>query len=334
MGTLSNSEDLRLCLLSDSGADRSRWREAGLGSLGAHLLLFSALTFFPTSFSRPELRPTQVRKLTPLVLPNFELTQTVPNKHKISKEISAEAVLPRPRVVIPPSAPKRARTVTTPAPPKVQAQRIPEPPLLAQSAPPAMPQLAPPPQLQAEEKPKLAFETPSAPPQATTRNPGLGKIAPPGNSMTEAVRNLAHGSSGGLAVGDATNDSGGIAEGMNLPQLPAKPRSSLELLSDPMGVDFRPYLIRILATVRRNWFAVLPESVKLGRRGKVAIQFAIDREGRVPKLVIVLPSGTDALDRAAVAGVSASNPFPPLPAEFRGAQIRLQFTFVYNMPAN
>jgi outer membrane biosynthesis protein TonB len=40
-----------------------------------------------------------------------------------------------------------------------------------------------------------------------------------------------------------------------------------------------------------------------------------------------------ALDRAAVAGISASNPFPPLPAEFRGEQIRLQFTFLYNVPA-
>jgi TonB family protein len=120
---------------------------------------------------------------------------------------------------------------------------------------------------------------------------------------------------------------------MNLPPSPGKTGSALELLSDPQGVDFRPYLIKILANVRRNWFAVMPESAKLGRRGKVAIQFAIARNGSVPKLVIVLPSGTDALDRAAVAGISASNPFPPLPTEFRGDQVRLQFTFGYNMPS-
>jgi TonB family protein len=99
-----------------------------------------------------------------------------------------------------------------------------------------------------------------------------------------------------------------------------------------MGVDFRPYLIQILATVRRNWYAVMPEVARLGRQGKVVIQFAINRDGSVPKLVIVSPSGTEALDRAAVAGISASNPFPPLPAEYRGLQIRLQFTFLYNMP--
>jgi TonB family protein len=98
-----------------------------------------------------------------------------------------------------------------------------------------------------------------------------------------------------------------------------------------MGVDFRPYLLRILTTVRRNWMAVIPESVKLGRRGQVVIQFAISKDGRVPKLVIAMSSGADALDRAAVAGISASNPFPPLPAEFKGDQIRVQFTFSYNM---
>jgi len=38
------------------------------------------------------------------------------------------------------------------------------------------------------------------------------------------------------------------------PNQPNKGSSSLELLSDPMGVDFRPYLVRVLAAVRRNWF--------------------------------------------------------------------------------
>jgi TonB family protein len=98
-----------------------------------------------------------------------------------------------------------------------------------------------------------------------------------------------------------------------------------------MGVDFWPYLIKVLSSVRRNWFAVIPESANLGRTGRVVIQFAINRDGSVPKLVIAGPSGADALDRAAVAGISASNPFPPLPNEFKGSQVRLQFVFKYNV---
>ena len=107
--------------------------------------------------------------------------------------------------------------------------------------------------------------------------------------------------------------------------------SSVKLLTEPEGVDFRPYLIQVLASVRRNWYAVMPTSVNLGRRGRVIIQFAISQDGSVPKLVIAVPSGADALDRAAVAGISASNPFPPLPDEFTGEEIRLQLNFLYNI---
>ena len=90
--------------------------------------------------------------------------------------------------------------------------------------------------------------------------------------------------------------------------------------------------MQVLAAVRRNWQAVMPESAKLGRRGRVGIQFSIAKSGSVPKLVITANSGTDALDRAAVAGISASNPFPPLPSEYRGDRIVLQFNFASNMP--
>ena len=62
------------------------------------------------------------------------------------------------------------------------------------------------------------------------------------------------------------------------------------------------------------------------------IQFSIDRKGAVPKLVIADGAGTDALDRAAVAAISASYPFPPLLADYKGDQIRLQLAFAYNMP--
>ena len=89
--------------------------------------------------------------------------------------------------------------------------------------------------------------------------------------------------------------------------------------------------MQVLGSVRRNWFAVIPESARLGMsRGRVLIQFSVARNGSVPKLVIAGPSGTPPLDRAAVAGISASNPFPPLPVEFTGSDIRLQFTFLYN----
>ncbi|MCI0363869.1 MAG: TonB C-terminal domain-containing protein, partial [Phycisphaerales bacterium] len=275
---------------------------------------------------------------------------------KVNRNFNAESLQPRPNIQVPKAAPSTTRPAAPqpglplPPSPLVAQARPPAPAQTPAPAPPVQPQEAPAaqtaqqaPQIQSQEpppeappeKPKLAFETPAAmgQPQA-----GAGRLPMPNTSVSEAVRNTSpsnpRGPSGGIMVGDIGSGVGGIGEGINLPPSPGQLKSNLELLSDPMGVDFRPYLVRVLANVRRNWFAIMPESAKLGRRGRVAIQFAIDREGRVPKLVIVGSSGADALDRAAVAGISASNPFPPLPTEFRGSQIRLQFTFNYNMTAN
>jgi TonB family protein len=135
-----------------------------------------------------------------------------------------------------------------------------------------------------------------------------------------------------MTVGDQdVGGIGGVGSGINLPPSPGSQASQIQLLSDPMGVDFRPYLIRVMTSVKQHWMAILPESARMGRRGKVAIQFSISRDGQVPKLVIATASGAEALDRAAVAGISASVPFPPLPPEFKGDRVVLQFNFAYNM---
>jgi len=163
--------------------------------------------------------------------------------------------------------------------------------------------------------------------------PGERSVAVPNTSVSSAIREVARsGSQGGLVVGDPGAGTGGYGVGINLPPSPGVQGSALELKSDPMGVDFRPYLARILQTIRRNWYAVMPESVKLGRRGKVGLLFAITPDGKVSKVTWSGQSGVEALDRAAVAAISASNPFPPLPPEFKGDRVVLQLNFAYNMP--
>ncbi len=341
----SPPEPVELRLLTEWGGkdDRARWRRAGMVSIAVHVAGVAALMLMPRSWTAP-VEHAMARHITPLIAPITEPTQTTPNKGPLSKEFEADSLAPRPRIHIPPSPPSTTRPAARfnapvagprPAPPPALA----EPPALdnsglraAQGPPVAPPVVQAPPQIQAQEKPKLTFETPAA---GSTPAPGrgTGRLQAPNASVSEAIRSITRGGSGGgLVVGDAGGgDIGGIGEGVNLPPSPGRQASNLELLSDPMGVDFRPYLIRILAAVRRNWFAVMPESAKLGRQGRVGIQFAISHDGSVPKLVIVQHSGTDALDRAAVAGISASNPFPPLPTEFKGPQVRLQFNFAYNV---
>ena len=55
------------------------------------------------------------------------------------------------------------------------------------------------------------------------------------------------------------------------------------------------------------------------------------KDGFVPELGLVGSSGADPLDRAALAGIRASVPFPPLPQEFTGNHLVLQFMFLYNL---
>ena len=336
------SEQEELHLLSDwsLGDDHARRRRAAMLSVAVHVVAIIILTLLPQSAWTPSERRLETRRrVTPLVAPLFyEPTQRAPNKAKISKSFDEQSLRPRPSIQLPKSPPSTTRPAAVapgvPEPPRIEAAENRTAPKFADPLPgPPVPQpQTTPTDQKSPAPPKIALENPGGAPEERV---GPGKLAAPSASVSEAVRDAARrGPSGGLMVGDSGSGVGGVGEALNLPPAPGKVGSALELLSDPMGVDFRPYLVKILASVRRNWWAVMPESAKLGRRGRVAIQFSIDREGRVPKLVIVAPSGADALDRAAIAGISASNPFPPLPNEYRGNQIRLQFNFSYNMPAN
>src|SRR5690606_30898088 len=106
----------------------------------------------------------------------------------------------------------------------------------------------------------------------------------------------------------------------------------MQLLSDPEGVDFKPYLLEVLSKVRGNWFAVVPDDARRGRPGAVTVEFIISRDGSVPKVVIASPSGIQAYNLHSVGSISASEPFPSLPSESPGQEIRLQLAFTYNLP--
>ena len=56
----------------------------------------------------------------------------------------------------------------------------------------------------------------------------------------------------------------------------------MEILTPTEGVDFSTYIARVLASVKRNWYSVMPESARLGDKGKVVLQFRIMQNGVVP----------------------------------------------------
>jgi TonB family protein len=106
----------------------------------------------------------------------------------------------------------------------------------------------------------------------------------------------------------------------------------LEVLTDTQGVDFGPYLSRVLGAVRKNWYNIVPPEATEPemKSGKVSVEFAILRNGHVAGMKLVGPSGDIALDRAAWGGITASVPFAPLPEQFDGPYLALRFHFYYN----
>ena len=103
------------------------------------------------------------------------------------------------------------------------------------------------------------------------------------------------------------------------------------ILSDTKGYDFGPYMNQVINRVRYNWYSLIPEIARLGKKGRVVIIFTISQNGGIQNPHIVANSGTDPLDRAAFGSITASNPFAKLPSGFDGDHLDLQFTFLYNI---
>lgn len=302
----------------DASRDRSYQRAAAIGTAAVHAVLIVALILTPTEPTVQ--RPVRERHITPLVDPPLVLTQKAPNPNKPSLTLrldSAQAPAPKAKFSLPPAAPPEPQPkIVAELPPKLEL------PPVANKTPGIFNNL-PQPAAPAAEQPKLALETPSAP------KPAPPRLAVPDAGVQEAVKNLAHTGGSSNAVGDIVPD---IFSSRS--PAPGPPRAAVGLKSDPMGVDFKPYLQQVLQSVKRNWFAVMPESARLGQRGQVVLIFGVNKEGKITKIVFSTESGAQPLDRAAVAALSASDPLPRLPPEYKGATVALQFTFQYNAPAH
>jgi TonB family protein len=198
------------------------------------------------------------------------------------------------------------------------APQQPAPGAQAQPAPQPQQQAPPPPPPDQNLSAKMQTPTLSAKDAFSTGSRYVG------SATEQAARAVAsaRGGSGGGQNGDFGLGLGkqGAAYG------------ALDVLSDTMGVDFGPYLERVLHDVKMNWYLHIPESAKapIMKKGNVSIEFAILKDGTVQGMKLVYTSGDVALDRGAWAGITDSNPFPPLPTEFGGQYLALRFKFLYN----
>lgn len=209
---------------------------------------------------------------------------------------------------------------------------------------PPQPQ-SPPAQAMAQANPTPQPSQPQPPiqQQRTSETNQMAKLSAPAPTMKP---NFSVPTSAGAAIQQAARaaianrggyggDNGDYGVG---PGQSSQALGQLDVLSDTMGVDFGPYLARVLHDVRQNWYMLIPEVARapLMKKGKVSIDFVITKDGRVDGMRLT-PDGTSgdtALDRAAWGGITASNPFPPLPTEFKGQYLALRFHFLYNPDRN
>ena len=306
---------------------RSRQREAFWISVVVHL----AIVILVVNSARLEglMHRRSVILVTPQdLMKQKDLTylELPPDEQKVSKRPDTNRISDKDRIATS-KAPqldrkelKKILDSARPGPPGAPTQSQPAAPAPAAQAPPApqeQPSAPPPP----DQNQVARLQTPPAERPTPSFNTGAMSA---GSAIEQAARAAASNRGGysgdGGDYGLGQGKQGGEAIG------------PMDVLSDTMGVDFGPYLARVLHDVRENWYRIIPESARapLMKKGKVSIEFAILKNGQVAGLQIVGTSGDVALDRAAYGGITASKPFPPLPSEFGGQYLALRFHFYYN----
>jgi TonB family protein len=327
-----------LHLILELEAEAARWRRRSMFLLSVLLHAFLALLLViePQLFRRGakllgvHLEPERRSDTTFLVMPPDLLKrQPPPNTNNLSDK-NRQAQGPSPKV-----DPNGLRMPymkgNTPLPEIAGgAKSIPAPP---PSPPPAASQPAgpktsgtptPPPPPNQEESQLRLMDVPQP-----SSGGGEARLQMPYSTPGDAIQQSLQSAARGRATGSVPGAGDSTSQLNNL-----NPNFSTQgpiILSDTQGVDFGPYLARVIYNVRRNWYSVIPEAARLGQKGRVGIVFEIIKDGSVPQIRLVASSGLDPLDRAAVAAIRTSNPFPPLPEEFTGQHLVLQFNFLYNM---
>jgi len=215
---------------------------------------------------------------------------------------------------------KKILQSSRPAPP---GETAPQPPAQSQAAnqPPPAPQ-----ESSGFARPQPSDQT------ARLQTPPQNRLVPnfktsmtPGEAIAQAEQ--------GLAANHGQYGSGQAGEFGSPGRSGAKALDQAEILTDTMGVDFGPYLTRVVQIVKQNWYTLMPPSVypPILKQGKLSIEFVILKDGKATGMVVHTSSGDVALDRAAWGSITDSNPFPPLPKEFPGQVLGLRFYYFYNI---
>lgn len=90
--------------------------------------------------------------------------------------------------------------------------------------------------------------------------------------------------------------------------------------------DFGPYMRELQKNIKANWTPPKGNESK-----RVVLLFKIAKDGRLLSVKVFKSSGMFSADEAAIKAVNITAPFKPLPKEFKGKSVDIQFTFDYNV---
>jgi TonB family protein len=209
-------------------------------------------------------------------------------------------------------APGVTAPATKPAP-EPPAQQQPQP---QQQVQPQQQAQQPLPQHPPQQQQQAVVE---APRPAPTR-PNFGSQLSAGDAIRQAAQQAAQ------------NRGQGGDYGANIPVEHQGLNTGVDILSDTMGVDFNPYLRRILRQIYNTWLPLIPEEARppLNKSGETLIRFSILPDGRIGAMHLDGSTQDQALDRAAWGSITGVGQFPPLPKEFHGPNLELRIHYLVN----
>lgn len=92
--------------------------------------------------------------------------------------------------------------------------------------------------------------------------------------------------------------------------------------ADPAAPYFGPYMRELQKRIKANWKPPLD-----GESKRVILLFRIDKSGQLVNSSIYKSSGNMLFDNEAMKALKNTAPFKPLPSEFKGKSVDIQFTF-------
>jgi TonB family protein len=332
-----NPDDVpHLLIQLQDDLSRARKREALWLSVILHLFVIILLWNSEKLMNLLPHRTVELAMTNPDKSKDATFLELPPDEQKLTKRPDAKVISDKDRIATS-KAPQINREdlkkILQSAHPGRPGANVQQPPAQGQPAQNQSAQNQPPPP-QPENQQQVAPPPPSdqtaqlrtPPPPQNRPQPNFNTPLTAGSAIEQAARAAAE-NRGRYGAGESGDY--GLSQGRN----GAKALDQAEILTDTMGVDFGPYLTRIMQIVRQNWYSLMPESVypPIRKQGKLQIEFVILKDGKVSGMTVHTSSGDIALDRAAWGSITASTPFPPLPKEFPGQILGLRFYYFYNL---